>query len=268
MQSMRSSVSVEDVRRYWDNRPCNVRHGTARVGTLEWSRQVTARKYLVEPHIPAFADFPRWRGKRVLEIGCGIGTDTLEFVKNGARVVAVDLSEESLHLASDRFEVEGLLWKKTYGMERPVTFYCLDAEAYLPIKSFDLAYSFGVLHHTPNPERALANIFRSLKPGGELRIMLYARFSLKFMFGEQPEAQAGCPLARTYTAASAAKLVRRAGFAVDNIWKDHIFPWRVKDYVHHRYVKRLPYRWLPAAWFAALEKKLGHHLLVVARRPL
>ena len=59
------SMAIEQVRDYWDTRPCNVRHGQAIVGTLEWSQQVTARKYLVESHIIGFAQFWRWRDKRV-----------------------------------------------------------------------------------------------------------------------------------------------------------------------------------------------------------
>ena len=66
------------------------------VGSREYFDEVEARKYLVEPHIPGFADFERWRGKRVLEVGCGIGTDSINFARAGAELTAVDLSPESL----------------------------------------------------------------------------------------------------------------------------------------------------------------------------
>src|SRR5947207_1828450 len=72
-----TSVPLERVREYWDQRPCNVRHSLKPPGTREYFDEVEARRYFVEPHIPAFADFGRWVGKRVLEIGCGIGTDTI-----------------------------------------------------------------------------------------------------------------------------------------------------------------------------------------------
>ena len=103
-----AETSIERVRDYWNSRPCNLRHSTAEVGTRQYFDQVEARKYLVEPHIPGFADHQRWAGKRVLEIGCGLGTDTINFARAGARVTAVDLSGRSLDLARQRAQVFGL----------------------------------------------------------------------------------------------------------------------------------------------------------------
>ena len=94
-----SETSIDRVRDYWNSRPCNLRHSPAPVGSREYFDQVEARKYLVEPHIPGFAEYPRWAGRRVLEIGCGLGTDTMNFARAGARVTAVDLSSRSLELA-------------------------------------------------------------------------------------------------------------------------------------------------------------------------
>src|SRR4029077_17454040 len=103
-----TEVEIARVRDYWNERPCNIHHSTAPVGTKEYFDQVEWRKYMVEYHIPGFADFERWRGKKVLEIGCGIGTDTMNFARHGAQVTSVDLSEKSIALAKQRAQVFGL----------------------------------------------------------------------------------------------------------------------------------------------------------------
>src|SRR5947207_14015432 len=101
-------VSIDAVREYWNGRPCNIRHSAAPIGSREYFDQVEARKYFVEPHIFAFAQFAKWTGKRVLEIGCGIGTDTMNFARAGAQVTAVDISARSLDLARQRARIFGV----------------------------------------------------------------------------------------------------------------------------------------------------------------
>src|SRR5262245_21639805 len=108
MGSSGTQRTVADVQRYWDARPCNVRHSTKPIGSREYSDEVEARRYFVEPHIPAFAEFDRWRDKRVLEVGCGIGTESIRFARVGAHVTAVDLSPESLRIAEKRAKVIGV----------------------------------------------------------------------------------------------------------------------------------------------------------------
>src|SRR5438270_302732 len=128
---------IDQVRACWNRRPCNIRHSTKPVGTREYFDEVEERKYFVEPHIPAFADFARWRGKKVLEIGCGIGTDSINFARAGADITVVDLSRESLDVCRKRFDVFGL----------KAEFYEGDAEhlsEFVPVEKYDLIYSFGV----------------------------------------------------------------------------------------------------------------------------
>ncbi len=145
-----SQANIGEVQQYWDRRPCNIRHSPQPVGTRDYFDEVEARKYFVEPHIPRFAEFERWRGKKVLEIGCGIGTDTVNFARHGADVTAVDLSPNSLEIARQRVEV--------YGLDDRVRFFKGSAEeltSFVPKQAYDLIYSFGVIHHTPHPERVL-----------------------------------------------------------------------------------------------------------------
>lgn len=258
---------TSEVERYWDARPCNVKHSLEAIGSLAWSKEVTERKYFVESHIPGFAQFERWAGKRVLEIGCGIGTDTLQFLRHGAMVYAVDLSRKSLVLAAARVRVHrDSVCAPLLHAGNEVRFFHMNAERELPEgdRSFNLVYSFGVLHHTEHPYRVLRLACQRLKSDGELRIMLYARRSLKDLLGEQPEAQVGCPIARRYTRRQAIALVEAAGFRVASIERRHIFPWRIADYVEHRYVKRWYLRPIPAWAMRWLERTLGDHLLIVA----
>lgn len=269
-------ASLADVQRYWDQRPCNIRHSPKPVGSKEYFDEVEARKYLVEPHIPGFADFRRWHGKRVLEVGCGIGTDSINFARAGADLTAVDLSSESLRIAGRRAEVMGVAGR--------IRFLQANAEelaATLAGEQFDLVYSFGVVHHTPHPDRALAQMRELVAPGGTLKLMVYHRRSWKVFWilaakergrfwraeelvAKHAEAQTGCPVAFTYTRREAQSLVEGAGFRVRELGVDHIFPYRVRDYVEYRYRKQPYFRWLPAPLFRGLEHAFGWHILITA----
>src|SRR6202162_3890893 len=159
-------IPITKVRDYWNSRPCNIAHSPQPVGTREYFDEVEARKYLVEPHTPGFAEVEKWRGKKVLEIGCGIGTDTVNFARHGARLTSVDLSEKSLELAHQRARV--------YGVQDQVQFYRGNAEelsSFVPIEPYDLIYSFGVIHHTPHPERVLEQLRQYARSGTTVKIM-------------------------------------------------------------------------------------------------
>lgn len=256
-------TTIETVKGYWDSRPCNVRHSPAQIGTKEYFEQVEQRKYFVEPHIPGFAEFERWRGKKVLEIGCGIGTDAANFAKAGADYTAIELSEKSLELAKKRFEVFGLSGKFISGNAEELSSLLPEGEQY------DLVYSFGVIHHTVSPEAVIREIEKVLKPGGELRIMLYARNSWKRALiesgHEQPEAQFGCPIALTYTQEDVRRLLG-SKFTIDEIRQDHIFPYIVEKYVKYEYELEPWFKVMPLDMFRSLERTLGWHMLITARR--
>lgn len=267
---------LERVREYWNRRPCNIRHSPSPVGTREYFDEVEARKYFVESHIPGFADFERWRGKKVLEIGCGIGTDTINFARHGADVTAVDLTEKSLSLAKRRAQV--------FGLEDRIRFYQANAEdlsSCIPVESYDLIYSFGVIHHTPHPERVIDQIKLFAKPGTSVRVMVYYRWSWKvlwilFVYGkgqfwkldrliaEYSEAQTGCPVTYSYSHASGARLLEEHGFKVKKSFVEHIFPYRIPDYVQYRYKKVWYFGWMPGFLFRALERAFGWHLCLIA----
>lgn len=156
----------EEVRRFWNRTPCGSWDATAPEGSREYYDQVEARRYELEPFIKDLAGFDATRGQKVLEIGVGLGTDHVQFARAGADLHGVDLTEKGIELVGRRLELEGLR------SELQVA----DAEG-LPFADdrFDVVYSWGVLHHTPDTPRAIREAIRVLRPGGRLCLMVYAR---------------------------------------------------------------------------------------------
>jgi len=260
---MNNSELLDQVRAYWNNRPCNIKHSTSPIGTKEYFDEVEARRYANEPHNYVFPDFKRWQGKRVLEIGCGIGTDATNFVRAGADYTGVDLSGESIKLARQRFDVLGLTGEfiECNAEELNVVFD--------PHEKFDLIYSFGVIHHAPRPDRVVKCLPKLLNSDGEVRAMLYAKNSWKNILIEsgwdQPEAQANCPQAVTYTKQEADWLFREAGFKDIAVEQDFIFPWNIEHYVKYEYVKQPWFDAMPPELFKIMERALGWHLMITAK---
>ena len=250
------------IQEYWNRQPCNIRHGQSPVGTLEFFQEVTAKRRYAEPHMAEFAGFHLWQGRRVLETGCGIGTDAADFAKHGADYVGFDYSEESVKLTRQRFEVEGLSGHIFQGD-------ATDPETYADLGEFDLVYSCGVLHHFPNIERAIDNIYRVLKPGGELRLLVYAQNSWKQAMIkkglDQYEAQSGCPFAKSYTQQDMYTLLGDR-FLIERIRQDHCFMYNVELYKQGIYELEPWFAAMPEAMREAVKEYLGWHLMVKARK--
>src|SRR5213593_961216 len=171
MASAQSSQLKDEVQDFWNAEPCGSRYLEAAEDFEAFEAHLRSR-YALELHIPQFAKFSSARDLRVLEIGAGIGADYLEWLRAGADATGIDLSAISIERAKRRCVLAG------YEPDLRVA----DAER-LPFAAdtFDVVYSYGVMHHTPQPAQCLAEAWRVLKPGGEARIMLYHHPSLTGM---------------------------------------------------------------------------------------
>lgn len=251
---------LKDVVNFWNNRPCNVFHSPKEIGSKEYFEEVTKRKYKVEPHIKDFANFECWKGKKVLEIGCGIGTDAQSFAQSGAIYTGVDLSKESIKLAKKRFELFNLNGRFYEVKDEKIT-------DIVPIEEYDLIYSFGVIHHTPDPNLLLNELKNYMNKNTTFKLMLYSKNSWKSYMIEagldQPEAQYGCPIANTYTENEVRDLLD--GYKIIDIHQDHIFPYEVESYKNYQYKKLKWFESMPDQVFSILEKKLGWHTLITAK---
>jgi len=154
------TAQKEEVHEFWNADPCGARYLE---GKEDFEAHARAR-YELEPYIFDFAQFQKARGLKVLEIGVGMGADYLEWLKAGAQATGIDLSTASIERARRRCELAG------YQSDLRIA----DAEQ-LPFadNSFEVVYSYGVMHHSPNTFQCAREAWRVLKPGGQARIMLY-----------------------------------------------------------------------------------------------
>ncbi len=160
-------------REQWGKDPAGAVYGGAHeFGSREFFEEVERHRYQeYAPWMREVMGFERHAGEKLLEVGCGMGTDLLQFARGGAICTGVDLTPRSIQITRRRFEL----------YEMPGTFLVTDGER-LPFSdhSFDVVYSNGVLHHTPDTEAAVREIHRVLKPGGMAKVMLYYRHSLNY----------------------------------------------------------------------------------------
>jgi glycosyltransferase involved in cell wall biosynthesis/ubiquinone/menaquinone biosynthesis C-methylase UbiE len=163
----------DQVQKQWDNDPAGSHYvKNAEQHTLEWFKEVEDYRYgIYAPWMFETMEFGQHGGKQLLEIGAGIGTDHAQFASHGAITTDLDLSAGHLALAKENFERRGLTGR----------FIHHDAET-LPFddNTFDVVYSNGVIHHTPNTKQVVSEIHRVLKPGGGAIIMVYAENSLHY----------------------------------------------------------------------------------------
>lgn len=164
-----SSWAKRRVKQFWEDNPCGARDVGLESGTPGFFAALEKARYEADDFMPEVVGFERTRDASVLEVGCGVGTDLVQFAKHGARVVGIDLTLAGAQLSRSNLSAS----------RQPGATLVADGET-LPLasNSFDLVYSWGVIHHTPDTERAAHEIVRVARPGGKIIVMVYNRRSL------------------------------------------------------------------------------------------
>jgi ubiquinone/menaquinone biosynthesis C-methylase UbiE len=235
------------VQAFWNAEPCGTGQNPHAPHTREFYQWVEEQRDAREPFIARFARWQEWRGKKVLEMGTGAGTDFLKFARAGARACGIDLTENGLRLVRERLALEGL--------HAPLA--QADVER-LPFTTgtFDFVYSWGVIHHTEDTPAAAREVLRVLKPGGRFSVMIYHRYSLVCLQGYLKHGLLkGKPFAsiddifrnhfesygtKVYSAASAKKLFPGTDVTATHVLTPYDLQYRRDGYLPSGVVRMLP----------------------------
>jgi 2-polyprenyl-3-methyl-5-hydroxy-6-metoxy-1,4-benzoquinol methylase len=249
---------IASIQRYWNERIHDLKMTSHEVGSPEFFKDLDAYRFDKLHYLPRLVDFGGYSGLRLLEVGCGIGTDLVRFARGGAKVTGIDLSETAIELARRNFELNGL----------QADLRCANGEALpFPTGSFDVVYAHGVLQYTADAPSMLAECRRALKPGGEAIFMVYNRISwlnaLSVVAGVQLEHE-DAPVLRKYSAVELRRLL--ADFSDVRIVPER-FP--VKSRLHGGWKGRLfnsafvgLFNLVPGV----LVRRFGWHLMAFARK--
>lgn len=256
--SLAHDSRLEEVRRYWEEHVHDWKIAKAQPGTREFFEETESYRFEKLYYLPQLVNFNGFHGKKLLDVGCGLGNDLTRFARGGSAVVGVDLASRAIELATANFEQRGL-----HG-----TFAVMNGEALqFPDASFDVVYCHTVLHFTPDPARMVKEIHRVLRPGGEAILMTVNRNSWLFRLQRLMKVEIDypdSPVFRKFTISEFRELLSPFG-------KIEIIPERfpVATKVHKGLKGRL-FNALFVGTFNALPRgltrPLGHHLMAFCRK--
>ena len=218
-------------------------------GSETYFAQLETQRYRSHRHLPDWIGSMR-PGSHVLEVGCGVGLDSVRMARHGLAVTAVDLTVVGASTANRRAQRGNF----------DATYLCADAENLpFPDATFDYVYSFGVMHHAPDTQRCVDEAYRVLRPGGQALIMLYHRHSLneavhrlvRVPFEERDEL---CPVVRRFTVSEIRAMFAR--FAKVEVHSDFVFGEGYGPL----------FRWTPLPLYRWLSRWMGWHLMIRATR--
>ena len=247
---------IDAIRRYWNERIHDLEIARHPVGSREFFEELAAYRYEKLDYLPRVVDFAGYRGKKLLEIGCGVGLDLARFAQGGAVVTGVDLAEVSVNLAKENFA-----FKEVIGDLQVMN----GERLQLAGATFDVVYAHGVLQYTADIRMMIEEIRRVLKPGGEAILMVYNRYSwlngMSKLFGVKLEHE-DAPVLKTYSIPQFRKLL--SAFSRVEIIPER-FP--VPTRLHHG-IKAAVYNGVFVSAFNMLPKPmvrpLGWHLMAKA----
>ena len=263
---VKNNLPTQSIRTSWNNFICFpegvIKHP---LGSKEFFKEHHKIRYGAQPHILNLINTMNVRNKKLLEIGCGIGEDMVQFAKRGAICYGIDLTDNAVGLTRDNLE-----FHKLHAQLQ------VSNVSQLPYDDsfFDIVYSMGVLHHYPDIENSLSEIYRVLKEGGLAVIMLYNKnfftyyvnlfiirhilglkfLSVSFEHTRNNLEYAGCPYTMLYSKEDCKRLFRafsKVEFQVDYFGKGHL-----------RALGNL----MPQKLFTVLGKRIGFHLTVLATK--
>jgi SAM-dependent methyltransferase len=191
-------ATVENVKDFWQAHVNNEYYTKERRASEAYFHQIEERRYRFHYHLAELFARLRGRSGKLLEVGCGIGVDSIQLARCGFDVTAVDLTENALAVAREFAAHRGVDIDFRLGNAESLEF---------GDETFDVVYSFGVLHHTPDIEKSVAEVRRVLKPGGTAHVMLYHRTSLvnlvhrllRLPYESPKNLKDHCPVVYTFT---------------------------------------------------------------------
>lgn len=272
---MKLGKALRNIKKYWERRLPQIWYSDKEPMTIEWFNELEYSRYnIYYDYIPKIAEFEFHQGEKVLEIGIGAGTDILEYAKNGSKVYGIDLTEEAINISKKHFKCA----KQKY-----ISFKKGNAEK-LNFKDnfFDLVFSFGVLHHTPNADKAVKEIYRVLKPKGKTIVMLYApgwkhlvkrliirgifcgelfRYGYQNLINKNTEVHGDSPLTKVYTKRQVRELFK--GFGEVSIERFRLGEYF--DYAPYK-TKRFPRAITIILYSFGLERFLGENWIIKAEK--
>ena len=264
---------VDKIKKYWSKNPPQTWYSDKKPLSNEWFNEIAYLRYnRYYQYLPSIAEFNDHFKENVLEIGVGVGTDLVEYAKNGSIVYGIDLTKNAIKITKANFERLGL--KSNLVIANAIN---------LPYNTncFDLVFCFGVLHHIPNTEKAISEIYRVLKPKGKAIIMLYAigwkhvfkrifingilrgdlfRLGYQGTTNKNTEPQGNSPLTKVYTKRAVKRLFKDFNVEITKHRLGEYF-----DYAPYN-TKKFPDFIVKIMYLFGLEKILGENWIIKATK--